>query len=309
MRITAASGAARTYTGKAQTTSWTVKAGGLAVPAAGFSAGGYKANTNAGTASATITSRGNFTGSVRGTFQIRPLAIGIASPGTQPWTGKAVKAKPKVTAGGRTLREGTDYTLSYRNNVNAGTATVTATGRGNYTGTKSVAFKIVAPSVQYFVHRQTYGWEKAWSKANGQQSGTTGQAKRLEAIRVRMNAKPVAGSIRYRTHVQRTGWRGWKADGTMSGTEGQAKRLEAIQVQLTGQMAKLYDVYYRVHAQTHGWLSWAKNGQKAGTAGYGKRLEAIQIVIVPKGAKAPGTTYMGAKQQNASRYISSYGDR
>ena len=45
--------------------------------------------------------------------------------------------------GTTTLKEGTDYTLSYKNNVKVGTATVTVTGTGAYTGTKSVTFKIV----------------------------------------------------------------------------------------------------------------------------------------------------------------------
>ena len=79
--------------------------------------------------------------------------------------------------------------------VTAGTATVTAKGKGNFTGTVKTTFKIVKPSVQYFVHRQTYGWEKSWSKADGQQSGTTGEGKRLESIKVRLAKKPASGSI------------------------------------------------------------------------------------------------------------------
>ena len=45
-------------------------------------------------------------------------------------------------AGTTTLKSGTDYTISYKNNINAGTATVTVTGKGNYTGAKSATFKI-----------------------------------------------------------------------------------------------------------------------------------------------------------------------
>ena len=40
------------------------------------------------------------------------------------------------------LVEGTDYTLAYANNVNAGTAKVTATGKGNYASTKTVEYTI-----------------------------------------------------------------------------------------------------------------------------------------------------------------------
>ena len=45
------------------------------------------------------------------------------------------------------LKEGTDYTVSYQNNTNIGTATVTITGKGNYTGTITKTFKIVPKKV------------------------------------------------------------------------------------------------------------------------------------------------------------------
>lgn len=54
-----------------------------------------------------------------------------------------VKPKPTVTVDGKTLVEGTDYTLSYKNNTTIGTATLTVTGVGRYEGAKSVDFKIV----------------------------------------------------------------------------------------------------------------------------------------------------------------------
>lgn len=58
------------------------------------------------------------------------------------WTGKAVTPKPTVTYGSVTLRENRDYMLSYKNNVQPGTATITITGKGDYAGTKTVTFKI-----------------------------------------------------------------------------------------------------------------------------------------------------------------------
>ena len=266
-------------------------------------------NTNAGTGKLTITGMGNFKGSVTKTFTIARLAISsskvsVASVATQAWTGSAIKPTPVVKFGSTTLTRGTDYALSYKNNKAAGTATITITGKGNFQGTRTRTFKIVKPSVQYYVHRQTYGWEDAYSKADGQQSGTTGESKRLEGIRIRLQGKPVAGSIQYRTHVQTYGWEeGWKSDGAMSGTTGQSKRLEAIQIRLTGNMAKAYDVYYRVHAQRLGWMGWAKNGASAGTAGYSYRLEAIQVVLVPKGGSAPAATYRGATRATAKAFV------
>lgn len=144
--------------------------------------------------------------------------------------------------------------------------------------------------INYATHVQTYGNQQFVS--DGSFSGTYGEAKRLEAIRIQVNndALGVDGGVTYHTHVQKLGWQPWVSDGVVSGTTGQAKRLEAIEIKLTGELAEKYDVYYRVHAQTFGWLNWAKNGQTAGTVGYAKRLEGIQIVLVPKGGKAPSAT-------------------
>lgn len=145
------------------------------------------------------------------------------------------------------------------------------------------------PSINYKTHVQSYGWEASWKK-DGVQSGTTGEAKRLEGIKINLSGD-YSGSILYKTHIQSYGWESeWKRDGSLSGTMGEAKRLEAIQIKLDGDISNLYDVYYRVHAQHFGWLDWAKNGEKAGTAGYAYRLEAIQIVLVEKDGNAPGNT-------------------
>ena len=64
------------------------------------------------------------------------------------YTGKAfTPAVTVVSNGGVTLTQGTDYTVAYANNVNAGKATVTVTGIGNYNGTNAATFQI-APATQ-----------------------------------------------------------------------------------------------------------------------------------------------------------------
>ena len=163
-------------------------------------------------------------------------------------------------------------------------------------------------NIAYRTHVQSFGWQD-W-KYNGVMSGTSGKAKRLEGINIKLTNKPYSGSIVYTTHVQSIGWQGnennvntWFRDGQMAGTSGRAKRLEAIRIALTGEMAEHYDVYYRVHAQTYGWLAWAKNGEAAGTAGLSKRLEGIQIVLVPKGGAAPANNYGGVVTTNKQTYI------
>ena len=82
--------------------------------------------------------------SVKAVYKASIAGATVAKIADQTETGKAVTPKPVVKFDGKTLVEGTDYTLSYKNNVKAGTATVTITGKGGYTGTTSATFKIVA---------------------------------------------------------------------------------------------------------------------------------------------------------------------
>lgn len=142
-------------------------------------------------------------------------------------------------------------------------------------------------SILYQTHVQDYGWQ-TWKK-NGEMAGTQGEAKKMEAINIKLSSD-LSGNVEYMTHVQNVGWQGWKSNGGTAGTTGQNKRLEAIKMRLTGNVAKQYDIFYRVHAQDYGWLGWAKNGESAGTEGCSKRLEGIEIRLVKKGGSAPGST-------------------
>lgn len=165
-----------------------------------------------------------------------------------------------------------------------------------------------AGTVNYSTHVQDIGWQA--SVGNGGLSGTMGQSKRLEAIKISLSNTPYTGGITYKTHVESYGWLTNVSNGAVSGTTGQGKRIEAIQVSLTGVMANYYDVYYRVHAQDYGWLGWAKNGMSAGTEGLSKRLEAIQIVLVVKGGAAPGSTENTFKTNTSvaySTHVQDYG--
>ena len=71
----------------------------------------------------------------------------IASISAKTYTGKKITPEPEVSLNGEKLVKDTDYTLSYRNNLNVGTAKVTVTGTGSYTGSQTVSFKIKAKSV------------------------------------------------------------------------------------------------------------------------------------------------------------------
>ena len=110
----------------------------------------YKNNKNAGTATVTAKGKGNFKGTVSATFTIKKLSLSGAeaklSKTTMKYTGKALKpdVTVKIQLNGKTvtLVKDTDYIVSYKNNVNKGTATVTVKGKGNYTGTITLTFTI-----------------------------------------------------------------------------------------------------------------------------------------------------------------------
>ena len=108
----------------------------------------YSNNINAGTATVIVTGKGNYSGTITKTFTINQTKINSAAVtvATQTYTGKALTPAPTVKIDNTTLKKGTDYKVTYSNNTNVGTAKVTITGQGNYTGTTTKTFKIDAKS-------------------------------------------------------------------------------------------------------------------------------------------------------------------
>lgn len=108
----------------------------------------YSDNVNVGTAHCIITGIGEYSGSASKSFTIAPRYLTeaeISNIPDQKWTGSAIEPDVTVSLGGRELIAGTDYTLSYEDNVDPGSATVYANGNGNYRGTASKFFNIVDP--------------------------------------------------------------------------------------------------------------------------------------------------------------------
>ena len=146
---TVASIPAKTYTGSALKPAPTVKDNGTKLVKGTDYTVSYKNNTKAGTATVTITGKGNYTGTKTATFKINPKSIAassvtVSSIAKQKWTGKAIKPTPVVKDGTKTLKSGTDYKLTYKNNKEPGTATITIKGTGNYTGSRTTTFRIGA---------------------------------------------------------------------------------------------------------------------------------------------------------------------
>ena len=72
----------------------------------------------------------------------------IGSIAAQTYTGKGITPSVTVKYNGITLTNGTNYTVSYSNHINPGTATVTITGKGYYTGSRKINFTINKPAVK-----------------------------------------------------------------------------------------------------------------------------------------------------------------
>ena len=132
------------YDGKAKTPSVTVKVGGKTLKKDTDYTVSYSNNTKVGTAKVTITGKGNYTGSVSKTYSIKNnfKKATVSGISTKAFTGKNITQSITVKYNGKTLKKGTDYTVSYSSNKNIGTATVKIAGKGSYTGTITKKFKI-----------------------------------------------------------------------------------------------------------------------------------------------------------------------
>jgi hypothetical protein len=142
--------AGRDYTGEPIIPALTVKDGDKTLqPGTDYVTEGIN-NTNAGTAFVTVTGVGNYTGSTSKTFIINPKPVAdgwIGNIPDQSYTGSEVKPALTVRDGAITLEAGRDYTLDYFNNTSIGTAIVTLTGVGNYTGTATATFTIIRSGI------------------------------------------------------------------------------------------------------------------------------------------------------------------
>ena len=132
------------YDGKAKTPSVTVKVGEKTLKKDTDYTVSYSNNTKVGTAKVTITGKGNYTGSVSKTYSIKNnfKKATVSGISNKSYTGKNITQSITVKYNGKTLKNGTDYTVSYSSNKNIGTATVKIAGKGSYTGTVTKTFKI-----------------------------------------------------------------------------------------------------------------------------------------------------------------------
>lgn len=136
----------QTYTGSALTPAVTVKVDGKELTTADYDVA-YSNNTNVGTATVTITGKGNYAGTATAKFEIVKANIqnaNVTGVVNRYYTGKArTQTDLRVYIAGKALSTD-NYSVVYKNNTNIGQASLTITGKGNYTGTITKTF-IVKP--------------------------------------------------------------------------------------------------------------------------------------------------------------------
>lgn len=107
----------------------------------------YENNTDVGGAKVKVEFKGDYTGEKEYEFEIQKKSVtddnaeitGIADA---VYTGSEIRPELGIKVDGRTLEADKDYTVTYENNINVGTATVTIKFIGNYDGEMSREFKI-----------------------------------------------------------------------------------------------------------------------------------------------------------------------
>ena len=109
----------------------------------------YVNNQNVGKASVVIKGIGKYAGTKTASFKIVRTPVNLAEASfTCDFDRETVFSKggckpvPKVSYDGETLQNGTDYTISYKNNKKCGTALLTVKGKGNYKGSRTFEFTV-----------------------------------------------------------------------------------------------------------------------------------------------------------------------
>ncbi|MBQ6325447.1 MAG: fibronectin type III domain-containing protein [Clostridia bacterium] len=221
----------QTYTGKALKPVVTVKYGKTKLVKGTDYTVSYKNNKEAGTATVTLTGKGDYTGTRKVTFTIKPAKLSKCSFSALKdavYSGAARKPGVTVKFGTAKLKKGTDYTVAYKNNIEVGTATVTLTGKGNFTGTKKLTFainpknvsisKLAAGtkqlSVQWTAREDVTGYEIEYGLNSKLKDGTTVKVKK--AATAKKVIKGLKSGKKYYVHIRayrkvgrKTYWSAW----------------------------------------------------------------------------------------------------
>ena len=187
-----------TYDGSAKKPGVTVTdANGAKIASSNYSVA-YSNNVKKGTATATVTFKGNYSGTVKKTFEINPAKVSNVKLSSTSYTYNGKTKTPSVTVKdnkGRKLKNGTDYTVKYSSGrKNVGRYAVKVTFKGNYTGSKTVYYYIIPKSTSISrVSALRKGFKLSWKKQKTQTTGyqiqysTSKKFKKAKAVNVSKN--------------------------------------------------------------------------------------------------------------------------
>ena len=167
----------KTYSGKPQTQSLTVKFGDITLKKDTDYSLSYSDNVKSGWAIVTVTGKGDYVGEQKIEFYINSTSLSSVSVSglkAVAFSGKPVTPKPVVKLGKVTLKEGVDYDLMYSNNYAPGTARVRVYGKNSCYGSAQVTFNIVPANVTSFTISKssfTYNGQPQWPSVKSVKSG------------------------------------------------------------------------------------------------------------------------------------------
>lgn len=164
-------------------------------------------------------------------------------------------------------------------------------------------------SVKYQAHVSGVGWQS--EVENGVTAGTTGENRRIEAVRLYLTEELESTyDVYYRVHSSNFGWLGWTKNGGIAGSTGYGSAVESIQIELFQKDSPeaplmtdrsslsredISPIDIQEHIAVNGWQT-VKNGTDlvAGTTGQNKGIEAIAMAVKPQ-----SSTYLGGILYNA----------
>ncbi len=141
---------------------------------------------------------------------------------SKTYTGKALTQNLKVKLGNNNLKVGTDYTVSYKNNKNVGTATITITGKGNFTGKKTVKFKIKKAANSLNVKAKKNTFNITYSKLAKKDQG-------IKQTQIYTLSKKGQGKLSYKLSSVKNGKKKVKAGFTVDKKNGKLTLKKGLQ--------------------------------------------------------------------------------
>lgn len=232
---------------------------------------------------------------------------------TTPTTGETAGSGSTDATSTTSTTQDTSSSATADTSSSATADTSSSTTTDSSSSSQTDASQTQPATIATTAHVQDTGWQP--ESAQGTVAGTTGQGKRLEAVKISVKAPDgttyADSDVRYRAHVQNVGWQQWVSGGQVAGTTGRSLRLEALQIELRdgSDLARDYEVWYRAHVQNVGWMAWTNQGP-VGSTGRGLRLEAIEVMLVRKGEDHPtsdGTAFLDGTYVSIAGHVQNTG--